>query len=552
MPASIRRCRRAFLLLLVLACLLAALPGCKKAETAVERGDRTQTLELGNLTEPTDLDPQVITSQQDFNVVFSLLEGLTTPDPKDLHPTPGAAQSWEVSPDQLAYTFHLRPEAKWSNGDPVTAQDFLYAWRRILTPALRRRVQLHALRRQARRGVQRRQARRLLAGRFRRAPDPLTLRVTLRSPTPYFLSLVGHTSWFPVHQSTVEKFGQLTDRGTPWTRPGNYVGNGPFVLKEWRTNQVIRIEKNPTYWDAAHIGLHGINYYPIESVDTEERAFRAGQLHLTSTFPGDKADTYRKQHPEELQISPMLGTYYYRFNVAKPPLNDPRVRRALAMTIDRQGIIDSILRTGQKPAYSLVPPGTAGYETLGKIHDDVPAAQKLLADAGFPGGQGFPTLTIIFNTNEAHKRIAEAIQAQWKKNLGITVSLANQEAKVLENTTKEGDYQIARYAWFGDYDDPNTFLTLMVSNGGNNQTGWADPEYDKLVALAANTADPATREKVFQQAEGILVDEAPILPIYFYTRATLRRPEVKGWYNNILDIHNLKGVYLQAEPPAKK
>ena len=546
MTSTTRRLLAACALLLVF-----TFPGCKPAETPIQRGDKTQTLELGNLTEPTDLDPHVITSTQDFNIVFTLLEGLTTPDPKDLHPTPGAAQSWDVSPDNTVYTFHLRPNARWSNGDPVTAQDFLYAYRRILTPALGSEYSymLYVAR----------NAEAYNTGKLTdfsqvgfAAPDPLTLRVTLTSPTPYFLSLVAHHSWFPLNQKAVEKFGKLTDRGTPWTRPGNYVGNGPFVLKKWLTNQVIGVEKSPTYWDAASVKLHAINFYPIESADTEERAFRAGQLHITATFPGDKVDVYKREHPEQLHTDPYLGTYFYRLNVTKPPLNDPRVRRALAMTIDRQGIIDSITRTGQTPAYSLIPPGTAGYEPVAKIQDDIPGAQKLLADAGFPGGQGFPQLTIIFNTNEAHKRIAEAVQAMWKKNLGITVSLQNEEAKVLENTTREGNYQIARYAWIGDYLDPNTFMTLMISDGGNNQTGWSNPEYDKLIALAANTADPATRMKVFQQAEGILVDQVPIIPFYFYTRANLQRTDVHGWYSNLLDIHNIKGVYLQAEPTAKK
>ena len=547
MPASPRR--RSFALLSLLLAL--AFSGCKKNETPVERGDKTQTLELGNLSEPTDLDPQIITAQNDFNIVFTLLEGLTTPDAKDLHPTPGAAQSWEVSPDGLIYTFHLRPQARWSNGDPVTAQDFLYSWRRMLTPALGAEYSymLYVVK----------NAEEFNTGKLTdfsqvgfAAPDRLTIQVTLKSPTPYFLSLVAHNSWFPVHQATVEKFGKLTDRGTPWTRPGNYVGNGPFVLKEWRTNQIIRVEKSPTYWDAPHVELHGINFHPIESADTEERAFRAGLLHLTYEFPVDKLDTYRRQFPQELHITPMLGTYFYRLNVKKPPLNDVRVRRALAMSIDRETLVNAVLRTGQQPAFSLIPPSTAGYEPLAKIHEDVPAAQKLLAEAGFPGGQNFPTMTILFNTNEGHQKVAEAIQAMWKKSLGINVNLQNQEAKVYESTMRAGDYQIGRYAWFGDYLDPNTFMTLMISNGGNNQTGWSNPEYDKLIDLAARTADGATRLKTFQQAEGILADQVPVIPIYFYTRVTLQRRSVVGWYSNLLDIHNLKGVHLQPEPPAKK
>lgn len=535
--------------LVPLLCL--GLAGCKKSETPVERGNREQVLELGNLTEPADLDPAVITSTTDFNVVFALLEGLTTPDARDLHPTPGAAQSWDISPDNLVYTFHLRPNAKWSNGDPVTAQDFVYGCRRILSPALGSAYgnMLYVAR----------NAEAFNTGKTTdfeqvgiKALSDMTFQVTLNAPTPYFLSLVGHHSWFPVHRKTIEKFGQMTDRGTAWTRPDNYVGNGPFVLKEWRTNSRISVEKSPTYWDADQIKLRAIHYYPIESAETEEHAFRAGQLHISYTFPYDKTDAYRRDHPELLHVDPYLGTYFYRLNVTRPPLNDPRVRRALALAVDRQEIVDHILRTGQKPAFSLVPPGTAGYEPVVKLHEDVPAARKLLAEAGYPGGQGFPTINVLFNTNEAHRKVAEALQAMWKKNLGVDITLQNQEMKVLENTMRQGDYQIARYAWIGDYLDPSTFMSLFTSTSGNNQTGWSNPEYDKLIDLAANSAETGTRWKAYQQAEGILADEMPVIPLYFYTRVVLQRPNVVGWYSNLLDIHNLKGVYLKPDAPAKK
>ena len=527
------------------------LPGCKPPETPVERGDRTQTLELGNLTEPTDLDPQVINSQQDFNIVFDLLEGLTTPDPKDLHPTPGAAQSWDISPDGTVYTFHLRPQARWSDGKPVTADDFVFSYRRMLSPKLAAEYSgnLFVMK----------NAEAFNKGQLTdfnqvgvKALDPLTLQITLNSPTVYFLSLIGHHAWFPVPRQAVEKAAAeahvgFDERGTRWTRPENYVSNGPFLLKEWKTNQIIRLEKNPTFWDADKVLLHGINFHPIESEDTEERAFRAGQLHITSTFPSGKFDTYRREHPEFLHTDPFLGTYFYRLVVTKPGLRDVRVRRALAMSINRDQIVKDVTRGGQQSAFSLVPPGTAGYEPVAKIVEDVPAAQKFLADAGYPDGRDFPPMQILFNTGEGQRRIAEAIQAMWQKNLHISVTLQNQESKVLQSTMRELDYQIGRYAWIGDYLDPNTFMSLMRTGDGNNQTGWGSPEYDRLLALAANTADPATRMKIFQQAESILVDEVPIIPIYFYTRVNLRRPNVEGWYSNLLDIHDPRGVHLAPE-----
>ena len=319
------------------------------------------------------------------------------------------------------------------------------------------------------------------------------------------------------------------------------------MLKEWKSNQIITVEKSPTYWDAANVKLHAINFYPIESADTEERAFRAGQLHITSELPNGKVDSYRREHPEFLHTDPYFAVYYYRFNVNKPPLNDARVRRALAMSIDRDAIVKDILRAGQTPALNLVPPGV-GYRPVDTISEDIPAAQKLLADAGFPDGRGFPSTEIVFNTNESHRSIAEALQGMWQKNLHVNVTLRNEEAKMLEQTSRQGDYQIARYAWTGDYLDASTFMSLMTSDSGNNQTGWRNPEYDQLIQLAGRTGDPATREKVFQQAEGILLAEMPIMPIYFYTRVNLRRTNIDGWYSNLLDIHNPKGVFLKPEP----
>jgi oligopeptide transport system substrate-binding protein len=526
-----------------LAAMLGA--GCRPRETPVQLGNREQILQLGNLTEPDDLDPQIITSAQDANIVLSLEEGLTAHDPKDLHSVPAAAQSWDVSPDQRVYTFHLRPAARWSDGSPVTAEDFLFAYRRMLAPKFGSEYSYMLF------VVQNAEA--FNTGKLTdfsqvgfKALDPLTLQVTLTNPTAYFLSLVAHQSWYPVQRATIEKWGQWDERSTPWTQPGHYVGNGPFVLKTWRTHQIISVEKSPTYWDAANVRLHGINFYPIESEDTEERAFRAGQLHITSTIPIDQISVYRREHPQYLHQDPFLATYFYRLNVNKPPLNDVRVRRALAMSIDREKLVADVTRGGQPPAYSLVPPGTGGdYKPDKKIPFDVPAAQQLLADAGYPNGTGFPVLQISFNTNEGHRRIAEAIQEFWRRNLHVNVSLQNEEAKVLQADMRELNYQIARYAWNGDYDDPNTFLSLMTSGGGNNQTGWGYPEYDRLIDLAARTGDPAERVRVFQQAEAILVDQVPIIPMYFYTRNHLELTNVEGWYGNLLDIHPYNRVYLK-------
>lgn len=533
-----------------LALVLGSLPtGCAKRDSAVEAGNRNQVIHLGNLTEPNDLDPQVADSQQTFNICMALFEGLAQYDPKTSQPVPAVAERWESSPDAATWTFHLRQNAKWSNGDPVTAHDFVFAFRRILSPSLAAEYasMLFALK----------NGQEFNAGKIKdpaligaSAVDDHTLRLTLDHPVPYLPTMVCHAAWFPLHRPTIEKFGQVAERGSAWTRPGNLVGNGYFVLAEWKPHQFVHCTKSPTYWDREKVRLNEVYFYPIESEDAEERSFRSGQLHVTETIPISKIAVYEKNHSEFYHPHVFIASYFYRFNTAKPPLNDARVRRALAMAIDRERIVRDVARGHQETAGHLTPPDTAGFTARAKVPTDIPAAQKLLAEAGFPGGAGFPHLDILYNTNEGHRSIAEAIQQMWRKNLGVDIGLFNQESKVQTVSMRSGNYTIARYAWVGDYLDPSTFLEIMTGDSGNNQTGWRNAEYDRLYAQANQTADTAQRYELYQRCEQILADECPIAPIYFYTRNNLIRPEVKGWYGNLLDLHPLKGVYL--EPAAGK
>lgn len=533
------------------ACLAftAILAGCAKRETAVQAGNRQQIFHWGNLAEPTDLDPHIINSVQDFNLVMTLFEGLTQYDPKDLHPIPAVAESWESTPDAMTWTFHLRANAKWSNGEALTARDFLYAFRRILSPALGAEyayMLFHLKNGEAFSTGKAPDFSQVGAS----APDDRTLVLTLWHPVPYFAHLVSHSAFFPVHRATVEKFGKMDQRGSLWTRPGNLVSNGPFVLAEWKTNQVIRVTKSPTYWDRDTVKLNEVRIYPIENETTEEAAFRAGQLHLTAQVPIEKIADYQKNPSQLLYRETQLSTYFYRFNVTKPPLNDARVRRALAMAIDRKQIVERVAKGGQDPAANLTAPNIAGFTARAGLATDIPRAQKLLAEAGFPGGAGFPKIELLYNTTEGHRKIAEAIQQMWRKNLGVDIGLYNQEAKVWNDTMRQGNYQIARFAWGGDYLDPSTFLDIMATGNGNNQTGWGNAEYDRLIELARVTADNAKRYEYFQRCEEILAAEAPIAPIYFYKRNVLMRPELKGYYGNLLDLHPMKGVYL--DPAAAK
>jgi oligopeptide transport system substrate-binding protein len=524
---------------------LSVLPGCVKRESLVEAGDHDQVLHLGNGSEPADLDPSTVTGDIEYHIIMSLMEGLVSEDPVDLHPVPGVAERWDISPDRKVYTFHFRENAKWSNGEPVTAHDFYESYKRILTASLASEYcSMHFI-------VKNAQA--YNEGKLKdfsqcgyKVIDDRTFEVTLDNPTPYFLSLLLHHSWYPVHLPTVRKYGDPYQRGSKWTRPGRYVGNGSFVLAKWHVNEVVEVHKSPTFWDRDRVKLNAIRFYPIESIDTEERAFRAGQLHITYSVPPTKIDYYRANKPEVLKIFPFLTTYFYRVNVTKPPVNDKRVRQALAMAIDRESIVKDIMKGGEMPAFNITPPGTGGYTFRPQWGENIAEAKRLLAEAGYPDGKGMPTVEILYNTLEYHRTIAEAIQQMWKTKLGVDARLVNQEWKVYLDSQRSLNYQVCRAGWTGDYNDPNSFLEIWTTGNGNNETGWSNVEYDRLIAQAAATVDPHERFEVFRKAETLLMDEMPAIPIFFYTRVFLERPEVKGWYPTILDNHPYKYVYLEA------
>ncbi len=507
-------------------------------------GGVPQILHLGNGAEPKALDPHVVTGVTEHNIISALLEGLVTEDPKTLEPQPGAAESWTVSDDGTVYTFALRSNGKWSNGDTVTAHDFVFSFERMLSPGLSAEYaeMLFVMKNAAafhegtltdfsQVGV--------------RAVNDYTLEITLNAGTPYFLSMLNHYSWYPVHKPTILKHGKMDELHTPWTRPGNYVGNGVFVLDTWEVNKEIVVKKNPLHWDAKIVRLEAIHFHAIEKALTEERAFRAGDLHVTGTVPLDKIEKYQQKSPELLMVSPYIGTYYYLFNVEQPPLDDVRVRKALSMSIDRAAICTHVLKAGQLPAYHFVPPDTGGYTSQARVTYDIASAKKLLAEAGYPDGEGFPGFELLYNTNESHRKIAEVIQQMWQKNLNINVVLKNQEWKVYLDSTQQGDFQVARAGWIGDYVDPNTFLDLWITGGGNNRTRWSNSAYDNFIASAAATSDAAVRFNAFQKAETILLDELPIMPIYLYVSLSLIQPGVRGWHPTLLDHHPYKYVYLE-------
>lgn len=517
---------------------------CAKRETAVERGNREQVLHRGIGSEVGDLDPQLAANIAEGDIASALFEGLVVEDPVDLHPVPGVAESWESSPDQLSYVFHLRANARWSDGTPVTAQDFVASWRRILTPSL---------------GASNADLLYLLQGAegFHKgltkdfgqvgvtALDAHTLRVRLEHPAPYFLSLLTNPAWLPVPLSVVTAHGSPVERGNPWARAASMVGNGPFRLKSWEPNRRIIVEKSEAYWDAAHVRLQGIQFYPIESMDAEERAFRSGQLHITYVMPFAKVDAYRHDAPQFLRTDPYLNTYFFRLNLRRPPFGDERVRRALSQAVDRTAIVEKLLHGGQRAATAITPPGLGGYVPPAGLPTDFDAARRLLVAAGFPGGKGLPQIELLYNTSDNHRTIAEAVQEMWRRELGIEVRLVNQEFKGVLNERRTGNYQILLSDWVGDYLDPVTFLDLWRTDSGNNHTGWSNPAYDNLLFAAARTVDPAERLRLLQQAEGLMLSAAPIIPLYYNTHVFLLQPSVKGWHPTLLDHHPYKHVWLE-------
>jgi oligopeptide transport system substrate-binding protein len=534
-------------LFLRLLCLLAALPflpACLKRETAVQRGDREQILHRGMHADPTDLDPHVATNIPEVDVVSALFEGLVAEDAVDLHPVPGVAASWDVSPDQLTYTFHLRADAKWSDGKPVTAQDFVASWRRVLTPSLgaENAGMLYVIQ-----GAEafHKGATKDFATVGVKATDAQTLRVMLEHPTLYFLSLLTHPAWFPVPLATITAHGDVYTPGNTWTRPGKHVGNGAFKLKAWQPNREVVVEKSPTYWDAAHVRLNAIHFHPIENADVEERAFRAGQLHVTYVIPFGKIESYRSNSPQFLRTDPYLNTYFFRLNIRQPPLNNERVRRALALSIDRAALVEKILRGGQRPALSITPPGLPGYTPPAGTPSDFAAARALLTEAGFPGGKGLPPLEMLYNTSANHKLVAEVVQEMWRRELGIEVRVINQEFKVVLSERRAGRYQILLSDWVGDYLDATTFLDLWRSDSGNNHTGWTSPEYDSLLFAAARTTDPTARASQLQRAEALMLAAAPVIPLYFNSHVFLLQPSVRNWHPTLLDHHPYQHVWLE-------
>ncbi len=518
-----------------------ALAGC---EPTVRRAD----LVVLNGNEPESLDPAVITGQIEGRIANALFDGLLHFD-KAGQPQPGIAAGWELSPDRLTYTFHLRPEAVWSNGDPVKAQDFVASWRRVLAPetASEYAYVLFNLK----------NGQKFNDGTLKdpnavglQALDDHTLRVELENPTPYFLDLCCLWTLLPVHLPTVARWGD------DWIKPGHLVSNGPFLLESWRLNDRIRLRKNPRYWDAANVRLETVDLLPTDNSITAFNFYASGVADLIL----DKGLTPPSLIPElkkrpDFHPGTFLGVYFLRFNVTRRPFNDARVRQAFASVMDRERIVTKITQAGEPPAYSFTPPGTGrDYHPPTLPPRDPTRARRLLAEAGYPGGKGFPSVTYLFDSRKLNEDIAVEIQSMLAQDLGVKIQLQRQEWKVYLNSLSKLDYDFARSSWVGDYNDPNTFLDCFTAGSGNNRTGWSDGDYDRALGDAAREPDETRRAAILQRAEERLLNVGtPVVPLYFYVGIQIYDgSRFGGLQANLVDEHPFREMYRKEKPEIRR
>lgn len=476
--------------------------------------------------EPASLDPLKAVGLPEIQVIRDLFEGLTNQDAQGKI-VPGVAQSWSSS-DNKTWVFTLRNNARWSNGDPVTAQDFVYSWQRLVDPKNSSAFAWFA----GLSGIQNAAA--ITKGEM--TPDKLgvvaqsknQLKVTLDRPVPWFPALVANVALFPVPQKIIAQ------QGDSWTSPGKLVGNGAYQLSERVVNEKIVLTRNPHYWDDAHSVLTKVTFVPINEESSATKRYRSNDIDITESFPKNMYALLKKTLPGEVYTPDQLGTYYYAFNTQKGPTADVRVRKALSWSIDRKVIAEKVLGTGEKPAWHFTPDVTAGFKPLPTFmqqHDQNSLnaqAKSLLAAAGY--GPGKPLkLKLLYNTSESHQKIAIAVASMWKKNLGVDVTLENQEWKTYIDSRNSGNFDVIRASWVGDYNEPSTFLNLLTSGNSSNIARFNNADYDAVIAKASRETSDQVRNSDYNRAEQILAEQAPIAPIYQYTNGRLIKPWVKGY-----------------------
>ncbi len=516
-----------------LAIVLVFAAGCgERAPDGTRVGDEGVVFHRGNAVEPPTLDPHRSEETGSFEILRDLYEGLTT-ETVDARVVPGAAESWDVSEDGLTWTFRLRADGAWSNGDPVVAADFVAGLRRTVDPATASTYAQVLFPIRNAEAVSKGELPPEALGVY--APDSATLIVELATPTPYFLALLTHSATFPLHRASYEKHVQA------FARAGNLVSNGAYRLDEWAVNSFIRLRRNPYYWDARNVQIDTVYYYPIEEQSVELQRYRAGELDFTQSVPNNQYGWIREHLGDELHVSPYLSTYFFVFDMSEPPLDDVRVRQALSMAIDRETLVTRVLAGGQEGAWSLVPPGVGNYTSATYEWKDWPdekriaEARRLYAEAGYSEDNPLRA-EILYNTSDNHRKIAVAVQEMIRAALGAEISVLNQEWKVLLETRKDPSrWDILRYGWTGDYNDAYSFLEIFHSGSAQNPADYSSATFDGLLAAAAAERDPERRRLVMHRAETELINDYPMLLTYFYVARHLVKPYVKGYRPNIMD-----------------
>lgn len=517
-----------------------------KPPAGIELADE-QVIHRGNGAEPQSLDPHIAEGVPSSNIQRDLFEGLISESPS-AELVPGVAKSWELSEDGLRYTFRLRENAKWSNGDPVTAHDFVFSWQRMVNPKTASNYALML--------APVRNAEAIIRGELPpselgvKALDDHTFQVDLKTQTPYFLGVLAHSTTYPVHRASLEK------HGSDFTRPGNLVSNGAYQLEDWVVQSHIKLVRNPHYWDNANTTVNEVYFNATEDMNAMVLRYRAGELDISyNRLPVSQLDWIRENLGDELRVSPYLGVYYYGFNLTQPPFKDApmALRKALSMAVDREIITDKVLDDGSIPAYGFVPPGVLdygdGFEYEWKSmsrEERLAEARRLYREAGFSEDNPL-RLELRYNTEQNHKKVALSIAAMWKQNLGVITEIINQEWKVyLDVRSQRRLTQAFRMGWIGDYNDPYTFLELGLSYNAQNDSGYDNPAYDQLLDSSFDASSVEERARIMQQAEKVLLTDYPIMPLYYYATTQLVKPYVGGFTTNIMAHNYTKHLYVKA------
>ncbi|AJZ88884.1 Periplasmic oligopeptide-binding protein [Beauveria bassiana D1-5] len=501
-----------------------------------------QELVRNNGSEPASLDPHKVESDVESNIIGDFFDGLIRVK-NDGSIEPHLAEKWE-NQDNKVWTFHLRPGIKWSNGEPITAQDVVWSWKRLVDPKTGSPYATYPGTMHIENANDIAEGKKPVDSLGVKALDANTVQVTLDQPTSVFLLMLGHTSMVPVSEAAVEKFGDK------WTQPANFVSSGPYKLSQWVVNEKVVGERNKQYWDDAHTVINKVTYLPIASGTADINRYKAGEIDITSTVPETLFASLKKTIPDQVHVTPYLSTYYYEFNTTKAPFNDPRVRLALNLALDKDIIAGKVLGQGQTPAWLVSQPKIGGIDLKPAeygswSHDKrIAEAKKLLAEAGF--NEKHPLqFNLLYNTSESHQRIAIAASSMWKKNIGVEAKLQNQEWKTMLDTKRTGNYDLVRYGWIADYDDAATYLNNFRTGDSQNSSKYSNPAYDEIIAKASQATSLEERAKYYQQAEDILAKDVPTIPIYHYVKVQLVKPYVGGYAPSTLGKYLTQDLYIK-------